>query len=729
MLWIILAEIKHLTDQSDNANQPFPGGELTTISSTTGTSRTFSPGDVVDNTYQLTSLLGTGGMGIVFSCHHLVLGKDYAIKILSGEQLSKEYWNRFRAEAQTLAKLNHPGIVGIHNMGVDGGQFPYYVMDLLAGEALDLLIKREGPLSLEVALAVFIQVADALGAAHQQGIIHRDIKPSNLMLLKDAHKHTTKVKIVDFGIARLTKKGLAAQSQTKTGMIVGTPFYMSPEQCQGEKVDERSDIYSLGCTFFEALTGAKPFVGENAFHTYMMHQTKQAPRLASLAPAVVFPEAMELAMAKMLAKDLSERYQTTDQLKHDLERIKAGKSVRAHGPSTMISAEEPQAIIESVQQKRHAQDLERQKQNDADNPSHSNWPKIGIITVTIIALVGGVCTLFYFPQAPPKISEAQQRPDIAWERPVQLVDGEALVESGVGSNSTSGKLLQRKFDAYMADPNCQKTPFKRLGKRPGFQFPEDFYLLVIKIDDSTPIMASAFISLPQKDARVCVYFFASAANRPGILSKFGPADLTGLELVTRKPQEVLGIVRRWSRLDHLSFFNSLIRVPGGMEEAEEESTLTNEVLPQIDKLKDLRSLGLCGPQLTGEAILKMSLITNLDTLKLKRVSNILGLLNALRTKDNIKELWLIDEQTTNDQLLILSQMKHLETLGILRSKLTSDSLVYFKNMPALKHLCLEDQWPPDVTARFKKAFPICTFQSPYNYQYWKEFPEKNGKTQ
>ncbi|MBA4079591.1 MAG: hypothetical protein C0508_31485, partial [Cyanobacteria bacterium PR.023] len=246
----------------------------------------FRPGMVIDQSYRLNKVIGQGAMGVVFSCTHLVLQKDYALKFLLASDLSSEAWSRFQVEAKALARLNHRGIVGIHNMGVHHGRAqgddiecdtPYYVMDLLSGENLDDLLRKSGPLTLKQALDYFIQVADALHSAHAQGIVHRDIKPSNLMLLRDKNEHITQIKVVDFGIARVNRSGHGSQSQTATGLVFGTPYYMSPEQCRGERVDQRADIYSFGCTLFEALTGEPPFKGNNAFQTFMMHQGDDAP--------------------------------------------------------------------------------------------------------------------------------------------------------------------------------------------------------------------------------------------------------------------------------------------------------------------------------------------------------------------------------------------------------------------------------------------------------------------
>ena len=302
---------------------------VTQIPGISGASLSYLPGDTIDGTYLLTRLLGRGGMGAVFACHHRALDKNYALKLLSAEQINKESWSRFEVEARALARLNHPGIVGIHNMGIDKGQCPYYVMDLLSGFGLDALIARDGHLDYDKALNIFVQVAEALGSAHAQGIIHRDIKPSNLMVENEQSPQAMTVKLVDFGIARVNKQDLPSQSQTATGLIFGTPYYMSPEQCQGQKVDERSDIYSFGCAFFEALTGKPPFIGENAFHTFMMHQNYQPP---DLPPQ--FPPALNLAIKKMLQKDPESRYQSMNMLSHDLIRLRDGKAILDAGART-----------------------------------------------------------------------------------------------------------------------------------------------------------------------------------------------------------------------------------------------------------------------------------------------------------------------------------------------------------------------------------------------------------
>jgi len=419
-----------VTGQENDQNQPFPSGDATYISSTAGNRRTFKPGDIVDGTYQLTSPLGHGGMGVVYACKHLIMNNEYALKLLNGDQLSEEYWSRFQAEAQALARLNHQGIVRVHNMGVDQGQYPYFVMDLLSGETLDVLLRKKGSLDSDLALDLFIQVADALSSAHQQGIVHRDIKPSNLMLIRNSQNQISSIKIVDFGIARLSKHGLAAQSQTATGLVFGTPFYMSPEQTQGLRVDQRSDIYSLGCALFETLTGSPPFCGDNAFHTFMLHQTGNHPSLASAAPQKTFPAAIENAINKMLAKDASDRYQTMAQVKQDLERIRAGKPILSQGLSTIPPGQNlmaPEITRRILMQEKSESSTEHPAEDFAGKRSAFTQTKIAAIAGAVLVVSGaaayGLLTLKTKPRsdAPVKATSSHRESDSSVEPPPPLV--------------------------------------------------------------------------------------------------------------------------------------------------------------------------------------------------------------------------------------------------------------------------------------------------------------------
>ena len=263
----------------------------------------FSVGDIVGNTYIVHGYLGRGAMGHVYHVQHQLLGAEYALKILSGDRVTDLAWRRFQNEAQAIARLNHPNIVQIYNLGLHNGVLPFYAMDLLIGCDLGEKLQVDGRLDPLVAAALFAEVCWGVSFAHKNGIVHRDLKPGNIFLLQNATATGARVKVVDFGIAKLAEtKDPLNQMLTSIGDVVGTPFYMSPEQCMGDRVDARSDIYSLGCALFETLTGVLPYRGRNPTDTMLMHQQAEIPTLLKASGGKFFGPAWEMLIATALAK-------------------------------------------------------------------------------------------------------------------------------------------------------------------------------------------------------------------------------------------------------------------------------------------------------------------------------------------------------------------------------------------------------------------------------------------
>jgi serine/threonine protein kinase len=254
--------------------------------------------------------------------------KEFALKTLNPMNMTQTTVLRLQKESQAASKVEHPNLVRAIDFGLINGVQPFFVMELIQGPTLQQYLKSNGKMELKQALDLFIKLALAIDAAHQKGVIHRDLKPGNVMLAAGGNGSLDSIpKIVDFGIAkfRLSQQS-PAMSLTTTGEVFGTPLYMSPEQCAGLPVDERTDIYALGCMLFEALTGAPPFNGRNPLEIMRQHDIAPLPSLKEVSMGAEFPPALEVLIAKMLAKRSIDRYANCQQVAEELSKIQRGAS-------------------------------------------------------------------------------------------------------------------------------------------------------------------------------------------------------------------------------------------------------------------------------------------------------------------------------------------------------------------------------------------------------------------
>lgn len=271
-------------------------------------------GTRVGHAYVLTGVLGTGGMGNVFRASQETIGRDVAIKFLPLEiATDATAVQRLGREARALGQLNHPGIVTTFDFGFTEKREPYLVLELVEGKSLQTILDQEKRLEMARALQIFVQICEAMSYAHSQGIIHRDLKPLNIMI--GIREQFEFAKILDFGIVKLTSE---VQQLTKSGEIWGSPFYMSPEQCTGGTVDNRSDIYSLGVVMFRSLTGEVPHRGASFPETIARKLSEYPPSFESIAPGLNLPEKLEAVVLKCLQKNPDERFATMQELRAEL---------------------------------------------------------------------------------------------------------------------------------------------------------------------------------------------------------------------------------------------------------------------------------------------------------------------------------------------------------------------------------------------------------------------------
>ena len=294
-------------------------------------------GTVLAGRYEVIQRIGEGGMGLVYEGLHRDIDRRVAIKVLR-DDLSRrpDVVERFRQEAKSATRIGHENIVDVFDFGETLYGASYFVMEFLEGEDLANVLGRDGTLPLSRATDIVMQCCDALGATHRKGIVHRDMKPENIFLtFRDRPDF---VKIVDFGIAKMSDietEGAPGRKLTKTGMIFGTPEYMSPEQAAGKDFDHRVDVYALGIILYECLAGRVPFVGDTFMGILTQHLFEQPPPIEEINPNGAPPVQIQSVIARALAKDPDHRYQSMDALREAIELAQRGELSEATvaGPS------------------------------------------------------------------------------------------------------------------------------------------------------------------------------------------------------------------------------------------------------------------------------------------------------------------------------------------------------------------------------------------------------------
>jgi len=308
-------------------------------------------GQVVADRYHVIKKLGEGGMGQVYLAEHVKMGRRSAIKVMNPSMVhDPDAVARFNREASNASRITHPNVCAIYDFGETPEGLIYLAMEFIEGEPLTDLLERDGALKVPRAVAIFVQVADALQAAHDLGIVHRDLKPDNIMLTR-SRDGADIVKVVDFGIAKAVGGDETGQKVTKTGLVVGTPEFMSPEQLSGDKLDGRSDLYSLALVFYKMLTGELPFVADTVQETMIKRLTDDPKKLAVTRPDLSFPSGLQQIMDAALTRTPGDRYQSVAKFAADVAGLvgfqRAGGGAATPVPSTRADIEGKTQLLDT----------------------------------------------------------------------------------------------------------------------------------------------------------------------------------------------------------------------------------------------------------------------------------------------------------------------------------------------------------------------------------------------
>lgn len=430
--------------------------------------------------YTVTSLIGTGGMGSVYRAHQDMMDRDVAIKFLP-QELTEDENNvqRLAREAKALGRLSHPNIVTTYDFGFSDKKEPYLVLELVDGGSLDKELKTLGYIPFGASVPIFLQLADAMKYAHTNGVVHRDLKPHNIMIIRKDGKTTAK--ILDFGIAQLESE---TQKLTRVGEIWGSPYYMSPEQCSGEEVDHRSDIYSLGVVMYRTLSGQLPHKGDNFTDTVNKKLTQPAPFFAmlKLPESQAVPQDLEEIVMKCLRRKPSERFQSMAELK---DALTVFEKAHALDLPTVPPSGRGKGKLGGNSGKYHNSGVHKQ----GGDPSRLILPLVAIIAVVTVAALGlflGMTLQSRKDKVAPVVTDSKPtaKPAVSPEVkevgtyaagevpgihavPVPLVptdESKKKSEDSIAKQKLSAKKI--KLDPSLLDsPNVQKVEVERVDTR------------------------------------------------------------------------------------------------------------------------------------------------------------------------------------------------------------------------------------------------------------------------
>lgn len=646
-----------------------PQGLVKSPTPTQATAGVWQEGAVIDKKFRIISLIGQGGMGAVYRAHHQFLNKEIAIKTFKSTAYLNDAWTQFQNEARLLASLSDKHIIPVYDFGFADSHIPYYTMELLEGQPLDQKVAKEGPLPFAAAIDIFIQVCQGLAAAHKKGILHRDIKPANIFLepvspakeRSNKHFHSKfNVKLLDFGIAELaTKQAIDEDTPIPRGCF-GSPLYMSPEQINGGKLDQATDIYSCGCTFFQVLTGQPPFLGDDLWETLRSHLQEPAPPLTKRLQGQIAPERLEKLISKMLAKKPDQRCKSIAEVETELRAI-----LSISLPSLSMSSADPHqppatAIIE-----------EDSLRENTISRKRSNFKlAVSAVIVTITLLLGlGAASLWSTDKstADKSVLTTTAYVPVIFERTTEPKnDDPAAKTTKSGSSNYTNAAKQTPFLV------SQSVSEKPDGMR-HFKFPPHDSIGTLRAD---PKMGRAYGIDAKGDVAIPagqkIYFLANQllTQHPELFLRFGPDDLWGLELPATNDRW-LGSAQNWddNRVKFISHLSGLRCF------ACNETEITEASEPSFNALKNLDTLNLNNIDGDVSWVAKLHCLPKLKCLCISGGLSCTPVLDRLARGSQIEKLDLKRCQIGSREIDAIVKLKTLKYLILNENKMVTDYCV------------------------------------------------------
>lgn len=641
-------------------------------------------GTTVGGAYRVVRFVARGGMGSVYLVEHQSLKRALALKTLRPDKISRDAWVRFVTEAKVLARLEHPNLVKVYDLGTIDNKLPYFVMDYVDGKPLSDVIKKRGALPLGEALAIYEQVAAGMVYAETLGLLHRDIKPSNLMLVESQNKYP-QVKLMDFGLAIQAAGGASSAQGEK---IYGSPPYMSPEQSLDQPLDHRSDIYSFGCALFETLTGAPPFIGESVLITLSKHQIEPPPTLKEATLGDDFPQVLEKAVAKMLAKDPAHRFQNFTEVKELLAKLR-----------TLDEQDRLRQV--------NTGERESSKTNSGETGSDNGAAPVSkpMNTIAIVAGLGcllialAVLSYTFWPSNNNDSADNQGQTGRAPTK--RHPSGVFLPEPNILSLPAEAYTPPNNADptAVLADfyekfEPCKSAQVMGRDKRV-FRFPPEYDMGTIGIVDDTGAnkhdLTIARGGLAVKpDLKVILAPSMLCLSHPEFFNKLGAGNIYALDLANNHALndstfEIVG------KMDDLSCLDLSL------------TDITDGAMPSLAKLSKLKHLDIARTEVTGDGMVTLPQLNQLESLRLGRIFQLGRILDKLSQSKSLSALTIEDEAMSIKELKKLAQVKSLKTLTLSETNTKCSDLAELAPLNKLESLQFTSQSiDSDLPAAVKK---------------------------